>query len=472
MSIPSILPKRSLGLKLILVCGLVLLMAIPAMFISYISFERSGRADTVTQEVSKRYGGEQYIGGPVLVVPYFTMGSENKHGESGHYLISPEDGLASFTDIKTVIKKRSLFKVPIYTAKGMLSARFEPIDMDQIGKGRILDWSQAKIVISLTDGRGLKEDIYLTDDRGQSYKFEPDTKPIDVSVAFEAVTGLSMTGTGFQHHRSLGGQILSVPAEDFIQSAEAFEVQAELEIGGASRLGFYPFAKSTVINIASDWASPGFQGGFAPVEQDISKTGFSARWSVPYLARGIQAQGPSHQLGLLSNVQKAMTVQFVSEVNPYQTVNRALKYSVMFIGLVFVTFFLFETLIGKPVHAAQYILIGLAQTIFYLLLLAFSEHVGFALAFFIAAFATTGLTAAYAGAVFGERRYAIQAGGVFAMTYSLLFGLMRMQDFALLIGALASFAAVALTMYFTRNVDWYDASRSVSKSPKDVGPQT
>ena len=150
-----------------------------------------------------------------------------------------------------------------------------------------------------------------------------------------------------------------------------------------------------------------------------------------------------------------MTVQFVSLDNPYQTVNRALKYSVLFIGLVFLAYFLFEVIVGVRVHPAQYILIGLAQSIFYLLLLAFAERIGSTAAFLMSAGATIAATAGYAGAVFGAREYILRAGVVFTLVYALLYSLMRMQDFALMIGALASFIAIAMTMYLTRNLNWY-----------------
>jgi len=193
---------------------------------------------------------------------------------------------------------------------------------------------------------------------------------------------------------------------------------------------------------------------YPPIKRDISEGGFSAAWSVPFLARGMAAQGDARDLNLGQLSQKAMSVKLVNPVNPYQNVNRSLKYSVLFIGMVFLAYFLFETLVGVKVHAAQYVLIGLAQCVFYLLLLAFAEQIGFSFAFLIAAGATVILTSFYAGVVFGKD-YRLKAGAVFVTTYGLLYVLMRMQDFALMVGALASFLAIAATMYLTRNVNWY-----------------
>ena len=456
--------NSSLGLKLIIVCALVMLMAIPAMFISYVSYERSGRADEVIKEVSQRYGGEQYISGPILVAPYVQTDGLSRITESGSYVVFADKGTANFSGIETAIRKRSLFKVPTYQGKGLLQGEFETLDPAKLQKGLKIDWDRATIVVALSDVRGLKKDVSLLLPGGYSRKFEPAVFESGYSGVITAAVDAAETPreTVSKNYRRYGWMpeskpqtYLSVPATDLITSGGAFEAKVKLEIGGAKRLGVTPFAQSTSVSFASDWADPGFEGGFPPDSREITETGFSAKWSVPYLRRGIRAHGKAHRLAALTGPDKMMTVQFVSTDNPYQTVNRALKYAVMFIGLVFIAYFLFEVIVGVPVHPAQYILIGLAQSIFYLLLLAFAERIGFTGAFLISAGATVAATAGYAGAVFGNRKYIWRAGAVFAMVYALLYTLMRMQDFALMVGALASFAAISGIMYLTRNLDWY-----------------
>lgn len=470
------LPARSLGLKLIAVCTLVILMSIPAMFISYISYERSSRADDVTREVAERYGGEQYISGPMIIAPYIQHSPEGQVTESGHYVVFAENGTATFSSLTTEIRRRSLFKVPTYSGEGALTGKFAPIvDIIDTGGADVL-WEKAQVVIALSDVRGLKQDVMLTLPTGDTRKFEPanaDNAPDFTAIVHEAyIPALGekrIAATNYQRHGWLndyrGQTYLSVPAGDLVTRENEFELKVDLALSGARRLGVTPFAQSTTVTMSADWADPGFEGGFPPDGREISDTGFSADWSVPYLRRGIRAHGKAHHLLALAGDQKLMTVQFVSQNNPYQTVNRALKYSVLFIGMVFLTYFLFEVIVGVPVHVAQYLLIGLAQSIFYLLLLAFSEHVGFTIAFLIAAAATISATAGYAGAVFGHRKYILRAGSVFGLVYGLLYTLMRMQDFALMIGALASFLAIAATMYLTRNINWYSKTKVQTSSP-------
>jgi len=431
----------SLGLKLIIVCALVMLMAIPAMFISYISYERSGRADDVINEVSQRYGGEQYISGPMLVAPYVQTDGLSRVTESGNYVVFADKGRAEFSGIETAIRKRSLFKVPTYQGKGLLQGEFKRSDFANLPEGLDIDWDRAKIVVSLSDVRGLKKDVGLLLPGGEVRKFEPavfeNSYRGTVREAVEVDGGKAKSVS--KNYRSYGWMpesrpqtYLSAPAADLFKTDGSFDAKVTLDIGGAKRLGFTPFAQSTTINLASDWADPGFEGGFPPDSREITQSGFSADWTVPYLRRGIRAHGKAHRLAALTGPDKIMTVQFVSTDNPYQTVNRALKYAVMFIGLVFIAYFLFEVIVGVRVHPAQYILIGLAQSIFYLLLLAFAERIGFTGAFLVSAGATVAATAGYAGAVFGDRKYIIKAGLVFALVYGLLYTLMRMQDFALI----------------------------------------
>jgi inner membrane protein len=466
---PAPLPgiRRSAGLKLILICALVLLMSIPAMFIGAISYERSSEANKVVDDVSRRYGGPQVIIGPILSIPYESQQSDGAT-ETGHYIIYADSGLADFTSVEVETKTQALYKVPIYTAKGELTARFEAPLLRLETQGLELDMKQAKVLVSVSDVRGLKQDVALRSESGVSQAFEPWQRETNVRTGASATYEFDSSGNRKivrpavpgRSHTALPslGHWMAVPAATLLTSGDSFEVTVDLVLSGAQNLSVLPFAKSTDVRMSSNWADPGFQGEFTPSQRSVTETGFTANWAMPYLSRGIRGQGKSSDV-LRGIDQNAVRVKFVNTDNPYQTVNRALKYSVLFIGLVFLAYFLFEVIVGTPVHPAQYILIGLAQAIFYLLLLAFAERVGFTLAFMIASSLTVAVTSAYAGAVFGGRSYIWKAGGVFATVYGLLFVLMRIADFALMIGALASFVAIAATMYLTRDMDWYGGTK-------------
>jgi inner membrane protein len=155
--------------------------------------------------------------------------------------------------------------------------------------------------------------------------------------------------------------------------------------------------------------------------------------------------------------------------DPYQSVTRSLKYAPLFLGLVFLSYFVFEVTSGRRVHSAQYILVGAAQIIFYLLLLSFAERIGFDLAFLAGGIATVVLLAANAGWVFASGSQGFRALAAFSLLYVLIYMLLRLEDNALLVGAIASFLAVAAAMYFTRGIDWYSSGGSV-REPQTVPP--
>jgi inner membrane protein involved in colicin E2 resistance len=155
------------------------------------------------------------------------------------------------------------------------------------------------------------------------------------------------------------------------------------------------------------------------------------------------------------------TVLGIRLADSYRSTRRSLHYITLFLGLVFLTYFLFEVLTGKSVHPAQYALVGIAQTIFYLLLLSLAEHLGFDLSFLIAGSATIALFAINTEWVFRSRKLALRSLAVFTSLYGFIYVLLRVEAYALLVGAIASFAAVAAAMYVTRNVDWYGVSTSV-----------
>jgi inner membrane protein len=247
-----------------------------------------------------------------------------------------------------------------------------------------------------------------------------------------------------------------------------FDVAVELKFSGAHRIAVLAFGKTTTLTAKGDWPHPSFDGGFLPVDRDVGEAGFAAAWSVPFIARGVPAQGGPETLARLA--ESALGVSFVEPANPYQSVERSLKYALMFVGLVFLAYFLFETTQGKRVHPAQYVLIGLAQIVFYLLLLSIAERVGFDQAFVIAAGATVALISAYAGWVFESRRQGFVALGAFTALYGLIYVLMRLEDLALLIGAVTSFAAIAAVMYFTRRIDWYGVTDKALSAPTAKDP--
>jgi inner membrane protein len=433
-----------MGLKLLLVCFLALIMAIPALFVFGLLGERTQRAKDVTQEIGGLMGGEQAFMGPVLAVPYtLPPAAKDQQPVRAVYLIFPTRAEGQVAT-RTQLRQRSLFKVPVYRSDMTLHSTFDLAGAGAAApQGANLDWSRTEFLVGVSDARGAQSDAVLSAG-GHVLTLSPATTLGDFSDQPEPANPQAPP-------RAL--RFFGVSAAALATPGARFEASTSLRFTGAQRIAFVAWGKTTDLTVTGDWPSPSFDGGLLPTARAVTAHGFTAHWTVPYVARGVPAEGASDGLGRL--LQTALGVTFVEPANPYQSVERSLKYALLFVSLVFLTFFIFETTTGRKVHPAQYILVGLAQIVFYLLLLSIAEQIGFDLAFLAAASATVGLISAYAGWVFESRRQGVVALIAFSALYALIYVLMRLEDFALLVGAVASFSAIAAVMYFTRRIDWY-----------------
>ena len=431
--------SRSMGLKLFIVCGLALMMTIPAFFVGDLVDERTHRANDVVKEISSRSGGQQTFLGPTLAIPY-SVPAQSQDGVSRHgvYLVFPAQASAALKT-KTEERRRSLFKVPVFQADVNFSATFDLAGVPAAAPVNAeLDWRDAEFIVGVSDARGAVADGTLTSG-GKTVTLAPATVAQSFPIGADPAQQTKLTLFGA---RAPG-----------VQPNTQFNATAVLRFSGAERIAVLAYGKTTHVSMQGDWASPSFDGGFLPVSRSVSASGFSADWSVPFIARGVRAEGTGESIAGLDAT--ALGVSFIEVADPYQSVTRSLKYILLFNGLIFLSYFVFEVTTNKRVHPAQYALVGVAQIIFYLLLLSLAERIGFDFGFLIAGAATVVLLASNAGWIFASRVQGLRALGVFALLYSLIYMLLRLEDNALLLGAIASFGVVAAAMYFTRSMDWY-----------------
>jgi len=446
--------SASMGIKLFFLCALALIMSIPAFFVDNLVDDRVTSEKSVFQDVGQRAGGAQSLLGPTLLVPY-TRPSGTKDVAPIHsiYAVFPTHASVSVAT-HTEERKRSLFRVPVYQADTNFHASFDLSSKPSLNPDATLDWQNATLVLGVTELRGLLSDATVTlGGRSSSLAPLPDMPSINL-------------GTGDTDPLKLG--IVGAPAGDIAKPGATFDVDATVRLSGSQRIGLLAYGRSTQLAVSGNWANPGFDGNVMPVDRRVSPTGFDARWEVPFVARGVRADGDLDTIKGLQNA--AVSVNFVEVADPYQSISRSLKYITLFLGLVFLTYFVFEATSDRKAHPAQYVLVGIAQVIFYLLLLSLAERTGFDVAFAIAGGATVTLFAANAGWIFRSRIQGIRAFAVFALLYSLIYCLLRLEDNALLVGAVISFAAVAAAMYFTRNIDWYSATSGAAPLPASVLP--
>lgn len=441
-SVQDRIKTRSMGLKLIVVCVLALLMMIPSFFVEGLIQDRTQRAADVVNEISTHVGGQQTFLGPTLAIPYTVPPqSETAFARHGMYIVFPVVASAA---IKTSIgeRHRSLFKVPVFQADLRLDATFDLTGVPTAApQGADLDWSRAEWIVGVSDARGAVADATLSLD-GKASTLAPAQIAPDIALGADQQKRLRLTLLG-----AMGG--------DVVKPNRKFTLSSALRFSGAQRLALLAYGKTTHLTIEGDWPNPGFDGGFLPITRTVSNNGFRAEWSVPFIARGVRAEGSGESMSGLDGT--ALGVSFIEVADPYQSVNRSLKYCLLFLGLIFLSYFAFEVTTGKRVHLAQYVLVGTAQIIFYLLLLSFAERTGFDWAFLIAGGATICLLSANAGWIFSSRLQGARALFMFSLLYILIYLLLRLEDNALLVGAIASFLAVAATMFLTRRIDWYSS---------------
>ena len=434
--------SRSIGMKLIVICCLALLMVIPSFFVADLIEDRTKLEANVIKDISSHVGGQQTFLGPVLAIPY-TIPPQlpNDHRHNGIYLVFPAEASANIK-IATQERHRSLFKVPVFQAESKLDASFDLSGVpNSAPQGAELDWNRAEIVVGVSDPRGALADATLTA-AGKTFTFAPAEISQSISLGGEQNSPLRLT-------------LFGIRATEIAKPNTRFDVASALRFSGAQRIAVLAYGKTTHLAMQGDWPNPGFDGGFLPATRTISPRGFTAQWSLPFIARGVRAEGQSESITGLDST--ALGVSFIEVADPYQSVNRSLKYVLLFLGLVFLSYFIFEVMTGKRVHLAQYILVGVAQIIFYLLLLSLAERIGFDFGFLIGGAATVLLLSANAGWIFASWLQATRAFAIFSMLYVLIYLMLRLEDNSLLVGAIASFLAVTAAMYFTRKLDWYSS---------------
>lgn len=458
----GLIPRGSLGLKLLLVCLLVLAMGVPLLTVGALVAERQGRANQVTTEIGDRAGGEQVVGGPMLLVPYQRtieaaddQGRTQRRTISGSYVVFAKTGSAA-TDLNVEERRRGIYRAATYTAVTDFRAEFDPASaLAGVDDSYRFDWRSARIVMFVRDSRAIRDSAALRFSDGATATLEPLSDiAIDAPQPMNSAPDYSRSSYGASSPLA-GLQAFAAPAP-LTNAPTPFTVETRLSLGGAQRFALAAFAQDTTATIRGDRSDVSVQGYFQSSEAaEPNQQGFSAAWRVPFVARGIEKAADLASFNLGAAASRDMAVSFVASDDIYTGVMRAVRYGIMFIGIVFLATLIFEAVSGKKAHPAQYILVGLAQCVFYLLLLSITEFIGFTAAFALSAGATVLLLAYYAGASFKSRAVGARALGALALLYGAMYVLMTLEDFALFAGSVVAFAVIAATMIATRRIDWY-----------------
>ena len=421
-------------MMLVLMIGLL----IPLMMIFGLVSERAERRKEATREVSDQWGGAQAIVGPVLSVEFRTT---TTGGDGKPKVVVDRAAFLPATlriDAEAIpeVRSRGLFDVIVYRSRLKLTGRFAP---PNFSRWNVLPEdvvrSTAALSVGVTEPRGIVAPLRLQWD-AQEQKFVPGTP--DVGIGLPGISAL-------------------VPLPDAVREIP-FEIN--LEVNGTRDLRFTPAGNETLVNLTSTWPHPSFIGAPLPQERSVTGAGFTARWNVPYYGRSFPALWSINTINREQHTQAIAHASFgsalLTPVDIYQQSERAVKYAALFIVMTFVIAFLWEIIHGVLVHPIQYLFVGFALCVFYLLLLALSEHIGFDRAYVVAATANIGLISWYwSWVIRSGARHGVLMGAVLSTLYGYLYLLLRLEDYSLLAGAVGLFVMLAAVMFLTRKIDWY-----------------
>jgi inner membrane protein len=446
---PSFGKRHRTIIKLLGVGALVLVLLIPLAMITGVLNDRLMRRNEAVADITSSWGRQQNVIGPVLGVPYRykyktvkefpTPDGKMERREveetaTANAYFLPET-LRVDGNVQTEMLHRGIYNAAVFRAQVTLSGKFSPPDFSALKiDPKDAQWKDAFVTIAINDLRGTREALVL-DWGGTKRPLLPGSQ----------VPGYTTGATAL------------LASDKPIADETDFSIP--LDFNGSEAVYFAPFGKQNEATLKSNWPDPAFRGAFLPAERSVRPDGFAAKWKISYYGRDYPQSWTSlagnERFNVKSVNDSSFGAEFLSILDAYRYVERSIKYGVLFLVLVFTTFFLFEVTARQKIHPFQYLMVGAALCLFYLLLLSISEFVGFSWSYLVAAIAATALITWYCRFFLGGGVRTLMIGAGLAGVYTFLYITLRQQDYALLMGAIALFLVLGVVMYVTRKVDWY-----------------
>ena len=464
--------SNSTVLKLFVILFLSLILLIPLALIRDLIEERKTREQEVTNEIALTWGRDQVVSGPILAIPYQKTvqkpTGENQQSVNREYqetkwiFVLPKTANIT-TDIAPQHLSRGIYNSVVYTSDIALNGVFGKIDLRKLDiPNEQVDWKNSRLVFGIQDFKGLGKRPTLNWE-GNEFTFDPDLNNL-----------------------KLFNQNLVCPIPLSPEYNE-YHFKIRLNLKGSKSLNFLPLGDQTNILAKGIWANPSFNGAFLPTQRNIGTSDFTASWEIPSFNRKLPEQwtGDIHPLyhfnlkdddgddeqntaqapaspstdNQLNNTDM-ITIHFLPDVNNYQKTTRVVKYGILIIILTFTSLLFTEVLRKKRIHIIQYILIGAAMVLFYTLLLALAEHIGFNFAYLIAAIATVILIGSFIKSITKNRKSAILLSSILAIFYLFIYILMQLRDYSLITGTIGIFIILAILMRVSTKINWYQFDNS------------
>ena len=437
--------KSPLFWKITTLIGCIVLLSLPLMMVRELINERADYRSEVVDAIEQSTSGSQKLAGPLIAIPItetltrMENQKEVNYQRSWVYYWLPES--LAVTGKQTVESRRvGIYSGQVWHNVLQIKASFDPLRLAALRKTNIV-LGQPRLVVSVGDARGIGA-IHAPEVNGSVLSVEP---------------GLGISGDGAGIH---------MPMPALAEDNKPLEIAFSLDLNGTGEFSLVPLGRNSELQLTSNWPHPGFLGSFLPTQREVSAAGYRAHWQSSWFANDMGSYFKDDMEIPWSRL-PAFSADVMSLADQYQLADRATKYAILLIGLTFMAFFVFESLTRRPLHPMQYLLVGLSLVLFYLVLLALSEHIGFTAAWLAASLSGAVMNGIYLQAVLRGWRNSLLFVAALLLLDGVMWFLLHSEDSALLLGTGVLALALSVLMFLTRRVDWYALSL-----PKGTVPPT
>ncbi|HGK4261784.1 cell envelope integrity protein CreD [Klebsiella pneumoniae] len=437
--------KSPLFWKITTLIGCIVLLSLPLMMVRELINERADYRSEVVDAIEQSTSGSQKLAGPLIAIPITETLSRMENQKEVNYQRSwvyywlPES--LAVTGKQTVESRRvGIYSGQVWHNALQIKASFDPLRLAALRKTNIV-LGQPRLVVSVGDARGIGA-IHAPEVNGNVLSVEP---------------GLGISGDGAGIH---------MPMPALAEDNKPLEIAISLDLNGTGEFSLVPLGRNSELQLTSNWPHPGFLGSFLPTQREVSAAGYRAHWQSSWFANDMGSYFKDDMEIPWSRL-PAFSADVMSLADQYQLTDRATKYAILLIGLTFMAFFVFESLTRRPLHPMQYLLVGLSLVLFYLVLLALSEHIGFTAAWLAASLSGAVMNGIYLQAVLRGWRNSLLFVAALLLLDGVMWFLLHSEDSALLLGTGVLALALSVLMFLTRRVDWYALSL-----PKGTVPPT
>ncbi|WP_313287581.1 cell envelope integrity protein CreD [Leclercia sp.] len=429
--------KSPLFWKVSTLLGCILLLLVPLMLVGNLISERESYRNEVENTLRQSTSGPQQLVGPLIAIPvtevYYKQEEAKKVEYKKRYMhfILPET-LQVVGNQHVQTRNIGIYDGQIWNTDLNIKAQFTTEKLAEL-QGETMTLGKPFIVVGVGDARGIGA-VSISKINGETLSIEP--------------------GAGV--YGALSG--IHIPLTDNALAAKTVSLEMSLNLAGTGSFAVVPVGRNSEMTLNSNWPHPSFMGNYLPVKHEISASGFQANWKSSWFANNLAGWFNDNEIPEWSAI-PAFSVTVATPADQYQLTDRAIKYAILLIALTFMAFFVFETLTGLRLHPMQYLLVGLALVLFYLVLLALSEHMGFTPAWIIASLVGALMNGVYLQAVLKSWK----RSGLFVLALLgldvVMWFLLRSEESALLLGSAVLALALFAVMYLTRHFDWYSLSQ-------------